>query len=77
MKLCNRCPLWGACALKYLGKACVAWRKERAPHVVLTNADCIRDMSDEELAQLMFELIDGPKLEIPYLEWLQQPVEED
>lgn len=41
-----------------------------------TNADRIRDMSDEELAQFIFELYEQP-LGDGYLQWLQQPAEED
>ena len=51
MKLCDRCPGAGSCLLNYLGAACTNWRKQHAPDVVVTNADCIRAMSDEELAE--------------------------
>ena len=43
---------------------------------IYTNADYIRDMSDEELAQFIFELYAYP-LEDGYLQWLQQPYKED
>ena len=43
---------------------------------VITNADRIRSMSDEELAQFIFELYEQP-LGDGYLQWLQQPAEED
>ena len=43
---------------------------------VITNADRIRSMSDEELAQFIFELYEQP-LEDGYLQWLQQPAKED
>lgn len=42
----------------------------------MTNADRIRSMSDEELAQFIFELYEQP-LEDGYLQWLQQPAKED
>ena len=42
----------------------------------MTNADRIRAMSDEELAQFIFELYEQP-LKDGYLQWLQQPAEED
>lgn len=41
----------------------------------MTNADRIRAMSDEEMAQFIFELYEYP-LENGYLKWLQQPAEE-
>lgn len=45
----------------------------------LTNADCIRAMTDEELAELLFQVgyDNGWGLEEYALEWLQQPAEED
>ena len=41
----------------------------------LTNADRIRAMSDEELAEFLIDLADNGNLKI--MEWLQQPAEED
>ena len=41
----------------------------------LTNADRIRSMSDEELAEFLIDLADDGNLRIR--EWLQQPAEED
>ena len=52
MKLCDRCRVSGCC-LNYLGDACKRVRQKECPDVVLTNADRIRDMSDEELAEAM------------------------
>ena len=49
--------------------------EENDPEII-TNADRIRDMSDEELAQFIFELYEQP-LGDGYLQWLQQPAEED
>ena len=40
-----------------------------------TNADRIRAMSDEELAEFLIDLADDGNLRIR--EWLQQPAEED
>ena len=40
-----------------------------------TNADCIRAMSDEELAEFLIDLADDGNLKIR--EWLQMPAEED
>ena len=41
----------------------------------MTNADRIRAMSDEELAEFLIDLADDGNLKIR--EWLQQPEEED
>ena len=41
----------------------------------MTNADRIRSMSDEELAEFLIDLADDGNLKIR--EWLQQPAEED
>lgn len=40
-----------------------------------TNADLIRAMNDEELAEFLIDLADDGNLKIR--EWLQQPAEED
>ena len=42
---------------------------------VPTNADCIRSMTDEELAEFLIDLADDGNLRIR--DWLQQPAEED
>ena len=49
MKLCDRCRVSGCC-LNYLAEACKRARKQECPDVVYTNADELRDMSNEELA---------------------------
>ena len=54
MKMCDRCRVPG-CLLNYNGKACANARKEYCPDVVFTNADSIREMSDEELAEFLAE----------------------
>lgn len=41
----------------------------------MTNADRIRAMSDEKLAEFLIDLADDGNLRI--MEWLQQPAEED
>ena len=47
--------------------------------IQMTNADRIRSMSDEELAEFLYQVgyDNGWGLEEYALEWLQQPVEED
>lgn len=79
MKGCKNCPAYAKCTITYRGSACAALRGtyglDNDPEII-TNADRIRAMSDEEMAQFIFELYEQP-LENGYLKWLQQPVEED
>ena len=49
------------------------WKCNYIP--VPTNADRIRAMRDEELAEFLIDLADDGNLKIR--EWLQQPAEED
>ena len=58
MSMCDRCRV-GGCCLEPNGKACEAARKRVCPDVVYTNADRIRDMSDEELTRVIGHLYDG------------------
>ena len=50
--LCDRCDNWARCCLDYDGNAC---RRNRT--VEPTNADRIRAMSDEELANWLGDMI--------------------
>lgn len=56
MNGCNQCPAHAKCTVSYRGSACAALRStyglETEPKVV-TNADRIRAMSDEELAYFL------------------------
>lgn len=54
MKLCDRCRVSGCC-LNYLGEPCKRARKRECPDVVYTNADRIRDMTDEDMAIFLSE----------------------
>ena len=58
MKVCDRCRVPG-CLLDYGGKACRNARKQECPDVVFTNADKIREMSDEELAAIIMCPVNG------------------
>lgn len=53
MNGCNKCPAYEKCTVSYRGSACAALRRtyglDTGPEIV-TNADRIRAMSDEELA---------------------------
>ena len=56
MKGCKDCPAFAKCTVTYRGSACAALRGtygiESDPEIV-TNADRIRAMSDEELAEFI------------------------
>ncbi len=56
MKGCKNCPAYAKCTVTYRGSACAALRGtygiDSDPEIV-TNADRIRDMSDEELAEII------------------------
>lgn len=80
MKLCDKCPGYSRCCLNYLGSVCKFWRKKNAPDVVYTIADCIRDMSDEQLGIFLLEwaanfraLKEDGSGEV--LAWLRKPAE--
>lgn len=51
-KVCDRCRVPG-CLLDYGGNACHRARQQECPDVVFTNADMIRQMTDEELADFL------------------------
>lgn len=87
MKGCKNCPAYAKCIVTYRGSAYAALRGtygvDDDPEIV-TNADHIRAMSDEELADFMVVNICSLKQEqCPktckqcWLEWLQQPYKED
>lgn len=92
MKGCKNCPAYAKCTVTYRGSDCAALRGtyglDSDPEII-TNADRIRAMNDEELAwELMtwrceavakFHGIEGiyPDTQKTILDWLQQPVEEE
>ena len=57
MKGCKNCPAYAKCTVTYRGSSCAALRStygiDTDPEII-TNADRIRDMSDEELANTMY-----------------------
>lgn len=60
------CPLFGDCAVQYT----VESQKK------ITNADKIRAMSDEEMAEFLYtEFLDGDGSKSCITEWLKQPAE--
>lgn len=92
MKGCKNCPAYAKCTVTYRGSACSALRStygiDSDPEII-TNADKIRAMSDEELAwELMVWRCEAvskhhgveskyPDTQQTILKWLQQSTEED
>ena len=93
MKGCKNCPAYAKCTVTYRGSACAALRGtygiDSDPEII-TNADRIRSMSDEELAKLLLDGCRGSKCDSQpqneygsvncfecRMKWLQQPAEED
>lgn len=90
MKGCKDCPVYEKCEVTYRSSACEALRASYEVHSdpeVVTNADKIRSMTDEKLAEFL-ERCEGegyqdssitPTNEYGYhmdmLEWLKQPAE--
>lgn len=58
MKGCKNCPAFAKCTVTYRGSGCVALRStygvETDPEII-TNADRIRGMDDNELAEFLME----------------------
>lgn len=80
-KLCDRCRVSG-CLLDYLGGACQHARKRECTDVQYTVADYISDMTADEMAEKLPELLKGAfKNGIPskaeMLDILDQPVDEE
>ena len=95
MKGCKNCPAYAKCTVTYRGSACSALRStygiDTDPEII-TNADRIRAMSDEELAEWLacpickyasckktcpVILPSADPREMQILGWLQQTAEED
>ena len=81
MKGCKDCPAFAKCTVTYRGSACAALRGtyglDSDPEII-TNADRIRAMSDEELAKWLEYEGGGACAEVcGWLNWLQSPAEED
>ena len=80
---CSDCPEYEVCRKYDLRKVRPRCKKNRTPKV-LTNADKIRSMTDEELARVMDMVCppdtacnDGQQCIKCWIEWLKQPVEEE
>ena len=82
MKGCKNCPAFAKCTVTYRGSGCAALRStygvETGPEII-TNADRIRKMSDDELAKFLATKLNDDFYEYPdlILQWLQQPAEEE
>ncbi len=88
MKGCKNCPAYAKCTVTYRGSACAALRGtyglDSDPEII-TNADRIRAMSDDELLDFMKKSVANAymckimRTEPMFLTlaWLQKPAEED
>lgn len=82
MKGCKNCPAFAKCTVTYRGSGCAALRStygvETDPEII-TNADHIRAMDDNELAEFLSTKLNDDFYEYPdlTLQWLQQPAEEE
>ena len=85
MKMCDRCRVPG-CLLNYNGKACANARKEYCPDVVYTNADRLREMTDEELQFFLEDIYangwsdaaaDSSDNRVDWESWLKQEAVDD
>lgn len=85
MKGCKNCPAYAKCTVTYRGSACAALRGtyglDSEPEII-TNADRIRAMSNEELARQFgaqcpkkVKRVCDKRCHLCWLEWLQQPAE--
>lgn len=82
VKGCKNCPAFAKCTVTYRGSGCAALRStygvETGPEII-TNADRIRGMDDNELAEFLSTKLNDDFYEYPdlTLQWLQQPAEEE
>lgn len=82
VKGCKNCPAFAKCTVTYRGSGCAALRStygvETDPEII-TNADRIRKMSDDELAKFLATKLNDDFYGCPdlILQWLQQPAEEE
>lgn len=82
MKGCKNCPAFAKCTVTYRGSGCAALRStygvETGPEII-TNADRIREMDDNELSEFLSTKLNDDFYECPdlTLQWLQQPAEEE
>ena len=75
MRACHNCLHWDVCSVREDDIACGIYKpKEKRNVKPQTNADRIRAMSDEELADVLREFATKP-MQGSFLEWLQQPAE--
>ena len=86
---CKTCPVEKCETLEYRGSTCAAQRAKFGLGDPMTNADCIRTMSDKELAVLIYNIYDDEEdcakiIETTRIyaytlqdieEWLKQPVD--
>lgn len=75
---CKNCPVNPCETALYRGSVCMAQRHKLGLGDPMTNADRIRAMSDEELAEFISTKLDDDFYDWPdlTLQWLKQPAEE-
>lgn len=75
MRACHNCLHWDVCSVREDDIACGIYKpKEKRNVKPHTNADRIRAMTDEELANVLHEFAAKP-MKGSFLKWLQQPAE--
>ena len=75
MRACHNCLHWDVCSVREDDIACGIYKpKEKRNVKPQTNADRIRAMSDEELANVLREFAAKP-MQGSFLKWLKQPAE--
>ena len=73
---CKNCPVNPCETMNYRGSTCAAQRAKFGLGDPQTNADRIRAMSDEEMAEFLYtEFLDGEGSKSHITEWLKQPAE--
>lgn len=87
MKGCKNCPAYAKCTVTYRGSACAALRGtygiDSDPEII-TNADRIRSMTDEELQKFLSSIYSSGTRDGNMrdgfawgIEWLRKPAKED
>ena len=75
MRACHNCLHWDVCNVREDDIACGIYKpKEKRNVKPQTNADRIRSMNDEELADVLRRFATKP-MQGSFLKWLQQPPE--
>lgn len=74
---CRTCPAYTYCTVEYRGSRCAALRAKYDKGDPLTNADRIRAMTDEEMADYLRWHNDSyARYGMDWLDWLKQEVQD-